>query len=310
MSEVRASIDIGSNSLLLLIAEVDQSKIISEISSKIKITSLGHEVDKTHQFAEKSMAATKVAFKEFYDEILKFDLDPKQTIVTATEASRVAFNADEFYAKVKADFGFEVQIITSTAEAYYTALGVSLAFASLNPTIADLTIMDIGGASTEIIRVQLNPFHVNASVSLPVGSVRASEWIKQGDFVHRLDLLLSQVNVSKYIAEDILCVAGTMVSIGRMIEGLTDYDADLVNKINVKFEFFGTFLDKIKECSPQKLLTQYPFLKERSETIIGGARTAKAIGIKLKAKSISLSTFGLRHGTLFEGCINDHNKKQ
>ena len=97
---LKASIDIGSNSVLLLISEyVDGS--FQDIESKSRVTSLGRNLDETGKFQDKSMDATFDALKEFKKIIGKYDIKPEETIMTATEASRVASNAADFFKKLR-----------------------------------------------------------------------------------------------------------------------------------------------------------------------------------------------------------------
>ena len=109
----RASIDIGSNSVLLLAADLDESgnKILSELLDLSHITSLGKDLDKTKKFHTDSMNATYNALVEYKKELKKINIFPETVLVTATEASRVATNASEFFLKIKEELGFKITII-------------------------------------------------------------------------------------------------------------------------------------------------------------------------------------------------------
>ena len=97
--ELRASIDIGSNSVLLLIADVSNSKF-TEISKRSEITQLGKELDKNKVFHQDSMNATYSAIKSYVEDCSKFGITPESIIATATEASRIAQNAFDFFNKI------------------------------------------------------------------------------------------------------------------------------------------------------------------------------------------------------------------
>lgn len=293
---MKASIDIGSNSVLLLISDFSKGKF-EDIESRSRITSLGKNLDETGKFQEKSMDATFDALKEFKKIIGKYDIKPEETLMTATEASRVASNAKEFFEKVKKKLGFTVTIISSDGEAYYTALGVA---SGAGLKTKEVTIMDIGGASTELIKVSTNPFKIIKSVSLPVGSVRAFDWLEAGTFQNKLEKLFKEFDLESYKTDELLCVAGTMTAIGAMLLGLSNFKESTVNDSIIEFTKFCEFLEKIKPLSEDDLIVQYPFLGKRSKTIVAGARVARAMGIKLEVKKLKISTLGLRYGTIVE----------
>src|SRR5690606_2456866 len=179
---MRASIDIGSNSVLLLIAEVNDDGTLKEIANESRVTALGKGLSSTGQFAEETMKETYLVIKEYVHLAEDIGIEAEKIIVTATEASRVAKNAPEFYERVTSKLGISVLIISGEGEAYYTALGVCR-MAKCEDTIS---IVDIGGASTEIMRVRSHPFKVMKSLSLPIGSVRASDWMSEGKLVTEL----------------------------------------------------------------------------------------------------------------------------
>jgi exopolyphosphatase/guanosine-5'-triphosphate,3'-diphosphate pyrophosphatase len=121
----RASIDIGSNSVLLLAVELDSKGMITkELLNESFITSLGKDLDATKKFHPDSMKATYEALCEYKKMLNKINYLIENVIVTATEASRVSTNSREFFKRIKDEIGFNIQIISSDGEAYYTALGV------------------------------------------------------------------------------------------------------------------------------------------------------------------------------------------
>lgn len=300
----RASIDIGSNSVLLLAGEVDviSGKISSELINESFITSLGKDLDKTKSFHPQSMQATYEALQTYNKLCLEKGIKPQDVIVTATEASRVAANAPEFYKKIENELGFKTQIISSAGEAYYTALGV---VSSLGETGEKLfVIMDVGGASTELIRIQLNPFELLSSISLPVGSVRAMDWRKSELFDVKMNELL-QNDLSLYETKNLICVAGSMTSLATMYMGLREFEADKIEGRTISFESFRSFTHDLQNTNLENLNMLFPFLGKRAPMISSGALAAQKIAEKLKIENIVISTRGLRYGTLISGGIDE-----
>lgn len=299
---LRASIDIGSNSVLLLIGDVTEDGI-EEISDTSIITGLGRNLDSSGKFTKQAMVDTIEAFKEFKSILNKYDISSSEVLVTATEASRVASNSEEFFTEVRKKFGFVVKIISGEGEAFYTARGVTLS--STTEDGGDDVIMDVGGASTELILVKSKPFKVKKTISLPVGSVRAQDWIDEGTFQEKMDDIIKNHDLSSYQTKSIIGVAGSMTSLGGMMRGLTSFESNKINKQKIVFSNFCDFADKILSMEKQDLHEQYPFLGKRTRTIGAGARVARALGLSLRVETLEISTYGLRHGTLFEGSIDE-----
>ena len=154
--DLRASIDIGSNSVLLLIADMTKNKF-QEIIKESHITSLGKDLDKNKVFHPDSMKATYDAIKEYAEECDKHGISRESIIATATEASRVAQNSKEFFEKIQTELNVTIQTITPQAEAYFSTKGI-LFNSKFDSDV--ITIMDIGGASTELIKVNTKTFKI------------------------------------------------------------------------------------------------------------------------------------------------------
>jgi exopolyphosphatase / guanosine-5'-triphosphate,3'-diphosphate pyrophosphatase len=297
----RASIDIGSNTTLLLIGEIEDGKL-NELENESRVTGLGRELDKNKAFLEVAMEDTFSALSEYGVLIDKAGLERSEVIMTATEASRVARNSQSFYKKVKDELGLNVTIISSEGEAFYTAFGV---IAGSESQSDNLIIMDIGGASTEFIKVKDNPFSVVDSISLPFGSVRATDWINEGIFEEKMLSIINSSRLNEFKTEHLFCVAGSMTSLGGMIKGLKEFDPSEVNGTQVEFSQFLTFKEKINSATADQLVSEFPFLGKRAKSIVGGARLGEMVGKVLGIKTFEISTLGLRYGTLFAGEIDE-----
>lgn len=300
---IRASIDIGSNSVLLLAAEIDERSgtITREILNESFITSLGKDLDVTKKFHPDSMKATYEALSEYKKLLEKINFPVKDTIMTATEASRVATNANEFYQKIKDELGFSVQIISSEGEAYYTALGVVSSFSNQRNNIV---VMDVGGASTELIKIQLNPFKIAETISLPVGSVRATDWKSKGEFDQRMGEILSP-DLSQYHTDTLVCVAGSMTALASMYLGQREYEDKKIEGMKIAFKSFQDFSRDLQNTTVENLLLLFPFLGKRAPMVAGGSKVVELIGKKLNIDTMEVSTRGLRYGTVISGGIDE-----
>jgi exopolyphosphatase/guanosine-5'-triphosphate,3'-diphosphate pyrophosphatase len=297
----RASIDIGSNTVLLLIADVKE-KSYDELENESRVTGLGRNLDKTNAFLPVAIEESFQALKEYTELLDKHGIKREDVLVTATEASRVASNSSELFDRVSSELGLVTRTINGQGDAFYTSFGV-VKGSSVKDRL--ITIMDIGGASTEFIKVQVEPFEVISSISLPFGSVRATDWHNDGVFEQNMFEILSSSKISDYKSSHLLCVAGSMTSLGGMIKGLNTFDAEAVNGTSIGFNQFLGFVEKLKGISHEVLEQKFPFLGKRSQTIVGGAMIGQIIGQTLGVKTFEISTLGLRYGTLLSGEINE-----
>lgn len=299
---IRASIDIGSNSVLLLACEFNEAagKIEKELLNLSYITSLGKDLDKTRQFHPDSMKATYDALKDYRSQLDKIGFRAEETIVTATEASRVATNAADFFKRIKDELGFQITKISAKGEAHYTALGVAASVDSHD----DIVIMDMGGASTELIKVNLHPFQIKSTVSMPVGSVRATDWRKEGLFESKVNAAID-VNYTDYKTKNLVCVAGSMTSLASMFLGHNEFKDKDIDGLVIKFSAFKEFSRDLQKTNVENLLLLFPYLGKRAPMVAAAANVAEMIGEKLSIETIQISTRGLRYGVLIQGVIDE-----
>jgi exopolyphosphatase/guanosine-5'-triphosphate,3'-diphosphate pyrophosphatase len=299
--DLRASIDIGSNSVLLLIAELTNNKF-QEIIKESHITSLGKELDKNKVFHPESMQATYDAIKEYAEECDKHGIARESILATATEASRVAQNSAEFFEKIKNELNVTILTINPQAEAYFSTKGI-LFNSKFDSEV--ITIMDIGGASTELIKVNTKTFNILETISMPVGAVRASQWLQDDLFVQNLQKIFLDFrnDIDKFQTKELYCVAGTVTSLGNMHLMRKEFVEDDVHGLTLKAEDIDTMFKKYSEHTPAEFMELFPFLQKRSNSIRGGLHLVYHIVHRLLVKEITISTYGLRYGTILEGKI-------
>ena len=298
---VKASIDIGSNSVLLLIAEIDGKKITMH-KSQSTITALGRTIDQLGCFDDVSMKETFNTLKKYKDICLNFSIEPKDVVVTATEASRVSTNAKDFFYKVYKEIGFRTDILTSEGEAYYSTQGILLDV----PFKKMIYIMDIGGASTELICVN-EKFEIVNSYSFPIGAVRVSSWIGSKNYENKMNEFLQDFKseIIQFSCDELICVAGTMTSVCNIYLENTEFEESKVHNTKIKTHDLFDKVKSLEKMSNEVILQKYPFLGKRAQNLKGGILVAKMFLRLLKTKGVIISTYGLRYGTLKEGGVKD-----
>ena len=296
-----ASIDIGSNSILLLIAQKENGSL-KTMYSDAKIAGLGKGIDKTKKFSSDSMDLAYSILTNYKKKLDEYKVSSPDIFITATEASRSSDNAGDFFEIIKNDLGLEIKIISGQQEATYASLG-----AVSDSKIQSGILLDIGGASSELIKFENNPFKINDFISLGLGSVRATDWRKAGELTHKFSHIFQRDEISKFKTKEIIAIAGTVTSIAAMILNLTEYSDDAVEGMVIKKEQLFRFCSEVSQLGEEELIKKFSFLGKRSSVIIGGMAVLESFIRELEVDEIRVSTRGLRHGILVKEVL--HNEQ-
>ena len=167
------AIDCGTNSIRLLIADVDQdSGSLTDVVRRMEIVRLGHGVDKTGVIAPEAMDRTLAQAHEYASRCSELGVERVRFV--ATSASRDASNAAEFVAGVReafASFGVAPEVITGHEEASLSFRGAT-GDLKAEDIAGPYLVVDIGGGSTEFVR---GTDDVEHALSVDVGCVRMTE---------------------------------------------------------------------------------------------------------------------------------------
>ena len=271
-----AAIDCGTNSIRLLITDIDTEKqIATDVVREMRIVRLGQGVDKTGAFSPAALERTFKAVAE-YDEILKLHKVEHLKFV-ATSATRDAKNRAMFIKGVIDRLGVVPEVIPGTVEA---ALSFEGATRSLrNKHHAPFLVIDLGGGSTELVLGDMKP---TGSFSMDVGCVRMTERHTPGgnptkeqeaairkDVQEKLSLASKEVDWAK--AKTVVGVAGTVTTVVAHILQLTKYDPDVLHGAEITNEQISqTAKDFIALSFKQR--AALPYMHEgRVEVITAGS---------------------------------------
>ena len=167
-----AAIDCGTNSLRLLVADVDdvdddRGRRLTDLHREMRVVRLGEGVDRTGELAPSAIERTRAAL-EHYAGVCR-DLAAERVRMVATSATRDARNRAEFVTMVRDTLGTDPEVISGDEEA---ALSFDGATHGLDPARGPFLVIDIGGGSTEFV---LGTRSVRAARSVDVGCVRLTE---------------------------------------------------------------------------------------------------------------------------------------
>ncbi|HET9157413.1 MAG TPA: Ppx/GppA family phosphatase, partial [Myxococcaceae bacterium] len=165
-----AAVDVGTNSVLLLVAERTSDGVVRPVREEADITRLGRGVDRTGVLSPEGMDATLEVLSRFAA-LARTD-GARALVVTATSAARDARNGAEFLSRVRERTGTNVEILSGDEEARLSYLAVAQDFAA-EAGEAGLLAIDVGGGSTEFVHGRER--QILFRQSLDIGSVRMTE---------------------------------------------------------------------------------------------------------------------------------------
>ena len=311
---LRASIDIGTNSCRLLIAEVQKDNEIinfkKEIYKDLEIVKLGEDVNKNKFLKEEAIERTLKCLKKYREIIDKYSIEEKNIICFATSATRDANNRDYFIKKVYDETKIKINCISGEEEAYINFKGV---ISSFDKNFKEnILVFDIGGGSTEFTLGNING--IKKKISLNIGSVRitekffldngiynyceenrekAKEWVKNN---------LQKLEDFKNENFTLIGVAGTTTTQVSVREKMEVYDSEKIHlscltskEINDNLNLF------IKNINKQEIKGLDP---KRKDVIIGGTIILKEILEYFKKDFVIVSENDNLMGAILEGVEN------
>ena len=144
-----AAVDCGTNSLRLLLADVDPGRAeLTDVARRMEIVRLGQGVDKTGRLAPEALARTIAVLGDYAGTIARSGAQAVRMV--ATSATRDADNAAEFVRLVKEVLGVAPEVLTGAEEAVLSFTGATAELAA-GPDGGPFLVTDIGGGSTEFV---------------------------------------------------------------------------------------------------------------------------------------------------------------
>lgn len=236
MSTRVAAVDCGTNSLRLLVADLDpESGRTEQVERRTTIVRLGQGVDRTGVFAEEALDRTFRCVEEYAELVAALDVVAVRFV--ATSAARDVANRDAFLEGVRSRIGVPAEIISGDEEAALTYDGATRELERAGGADNPVLVVDIGGGSTEFV-VRTAPNEPAAGQSLDIGSVRLTERHLHDDpptehqvkaAIADVDAALARLHVPVDAARTLVGVAGTVTTLGAMVLGHQAYDRDRVN---------------------------------------------------------------------------------
>ncbi len=298
---LKASIDIGTNSVRLLIAEISSDKKeVKPIIKKVDVVRIGAGVDKSKNLASdaiKRCINQLIEYKKILNSYNIADVD-----IIATSAVRDAQNRDVFLEQFKEELGWEFKTVSGNEEAFLTFLGVKSAF-----PISNLLVFDIGGGSTEFITETNNELQV---FSINIGSVRITErFVKDypisnncyldmyNEIEHSLNNVFKKLNVQ---GKTLIGVAGTVTSLAAMDMELVPYNPSKVHKYILTYDKIKNLHEKLKISTLEQIREMKGIHLKRSDVILAGSLICFIIMKNLDFDKVIVSESELLEGIVLK----------
>ena len=297
---LRSSIDLGTNTCLLLIADCDpKGNVLRVVEDVSTIVRLGQGVDQNRRFHPDAMKRTIDCLKGYSERVRAHGLSPAETVAVATASARDVTNSEDFFSQVQAVSGFRFQTISGDREAECSFDGALL------PGMDGQrwAVIDIGGGSTELRTSR-------SGQSLNIGSVRMTERYLKSDPVTdtEYDACLRAVDEALGALQDwrstlsegteLLGVAGTVVTLACWKAGLSEFDPDAIHRLTLTREQVGEQVQELRLRSVSERKTLTGIEPARADVLLAGAMILWRSMVVLDFPRLRVSTRGLRFGVL------------
>ena len=298
------AIDIGTNSVRLLVAEVDGSgpdAPLRALDRRMRITRLGEGVDADRTLlptAVDRVATCLAGYRQAID-----GLGAERALAYATSAVRDAANGEDFLTELGSRFDLPTRLLTGDEEALFTFEGV----AAGRPIDAPTVVLDLGGGSTEIVLGSRGEvlFHT----SLDIGCVRLTERFIERDPPGSCDVESVVVYVRALLRERVpedplpahgIGVAGTVTTLATLDLGLPEEDPELIHGHRLSRAGIAAEARRLSGTPVAELRQRRGIAPERAAVIAAGALALSEILGFFELEELEVSEWDILHGVALE----------
>ena len=311
ISRVYAALDLGTNNCRLLIAcpAGDGFRVVDSFS---RIIRLGEGISATGCISDAAIERAVAALSICRDKIAS--RKARRLRLIATEACRAASNAEGFRDRVAAETGIRLEVIDRETEAALAVLGCS---PLLDPSGRGAILFDIGGGSSELVRIERDPQQQNAVprirawMSIPLGVVTLAEHFGGRDVTAQCYSLMVQ-EVAKHVAPfaaehgadlrdmHLLGTSGTVTTLAGVHLNLPRYDRRRIDGIWMNNADVTATIARLLGMSYQERASNHCISFERADLVLAGCAILDAIRDAFPLPRLRVADRGLREGMLVE----------
>ena len=297
-----AALDFGTNTFLLLIAEVENNQVTQVYADYSKVVRLGQDLNKTKKFHVEALQRADECLKFFSEEIKKHD--PDKVLAMATSAARDAENSEELFT-ISKKYQIPMQIIPGDKEAAITFAGAT----SSSHFQGNVVVIDIGGGSTELIHGKVETQEIMSAKSFDIGCVRLTEKFIGSHPISAYEIgqveneinktLIEYIKTQKINSKDqLVAVAGTPTALAAAELG--GFDAQKIDGYKISAQKLKSWTLELAQMSVDERVQKFGFERGRADVIVVGAMTLWLVCRMLNKEEIVVSTRGVRYGVAIE----------
>ena len=299
-----AGIDLGTNTVRLLIVRAESDTQLLTVYSDQVITRLGEGLQQSGALRDSAMDRTIKTLQHWRQILVRYGID--QPLAVATSAVREAGNRDDFLQRVQTKVGFELEVLSGEEEARRTLVGIA---AGLTPSLTNILVIDIGGGSTEFIATRIG--QSDQLYSTDLGVVRLTERFLTSDPIlddeisAAHDFILDRLRtvkprLGKIGNATLIGTAGTITTLAAMDQKLATYDPKRVHQYRLPL----ATIQRIRKACVTKMIAERGMMvgleAGRVDVIVAGILILQLTMEDFGFSSLLVSEFGLREGILVD----------
>jgi len=268
-----AGIDCGTNSIRLLIADLDPERgTLFDLDRRMEVVRLGQGVDRTGEIAPDAMARTLEATERYAQLCRAAGVDAVRFV--ATSATRDARNRGEFVDGVREILGVEPEVVPGAEEAELSFVGATGGLGAEHEP--PFLVVDLGGGSTEVVLGQAG---VQAALSVDIGCVRLTERHLRSDPPSAVQLAAATADVEAALervavrvrlerARTLIGLAGSVTTVTAHALRLTRYDPAVIHGANLPVDDVLAACDDLI-AMPRAARARLPYMHPGRVDVIG-----------------------------------------
>jgi exopolyphosphatase / guanosine-5'-triphosphate,3'-diphosphate pyrophosphatase len=301
-----ASIDIGTNTILMLVADAGTDGSLSIVKEEHVIARLGKGVDEHGTIQEETFHRVRDILARLQE--TAFSLGIQQLAVCGTSALRDALNRQEFISFIKKHLSIDIKILSGQEEAELTYLGAVSEYLEGSPS-GKFAVLDIGGGSTELIVGTGSD--ISSAISRDIGSVRITERILKTSPPDTAAL----ENAVKFIQNHLqhlsplssgttlIGVAGTLTTLAALDRQLQNFDRALIHRHVLTETVIEEIFRKLKHLTLDEIKAFPQIHPERADILLAGILILLETLRTIHVQKITVSVRGLRYGILLRTAL-------
>ena len=295
-----ASIDIGTNTILLLIAEIEEGAL-KPLLEKETIVRLGEGLQKSGILSEGAMERAIQTLSQYLEAC--HEMKVQRIFAAGTSALREARNSDHFLKRVEEKLNLPIEIVSGEEEAQLSFLAVARDLEDPEKTIL---VVDVGGGSTEFVLGKGN--QISHWVSLPVGSVRFTEQFLLSDPVRQEEWVNMENEIIKGLGKvpppqnpfTMVAVGGTATTLASVELGLEHFVYEKLHHFVLGRKALKCQLDLCRSKTLEERRKIPGLFPARADVILAGGAILYFAMKKFEVSSVLISCHGVRYGFLYK----------